>query len=119
MSSEINSFFKENEIQSLDIIKGILNIPLLLSKLEAIAVKFEEVKKLLQERPQFHSPHSSNANDWMACQLVSVKKCAQIINQSERTVGNLVKRGLLEQSKGTRHRKITVRSILAYVERTV
>lgn len=119
MKSEINPIYDEYQIKSLDIIKGILNIPFLISKLESIDRKFEEVKRLVQEKPELQSHRSRNENDWKDCQLVSVKKCAEIINQSERTVRNLVKRGLLEQSKATRHKKITVRSVLAYVDRTV
>lgn len=119
MKSEINALYNKCEIQSSDIINGILNIPVLISKLESIESKFEEVKRLVQEKPQLQIPHSRNENDWKGCELVSVKKCAQIFNQSERTVRNLVKKGFLEQSKATRHKKITVRSVLAYVDRTV
>jgi predicted nuclease with RNAse H fold len=119
MKSETNPIYDEYQIKSLDIIKGTLNIPFLISKLESIDRKFEEVKRLVQEKPELQSPRSRHENDWRDCELVSVKKCAEIINQSERTVRNLVKRGLLEQSKATRHKKITVRSVLAYVDRTV
>jgi hypothetical protein len=119
MKTGIYSFYDSSQIKSLDIINGILNIPFLISKLESMDRKFEEVKRLVQEKPQLQITHSRNENNWKDCELVSVKKCAEIINQSERTVRNLVKRGLLEQSKATRHKKITVRSLRAYVDRTV
>jgi len=119
MKSEMEKFYREYDGQSIDIIKGILNVPSLLAKLEAFEAKFEEIKLLMQKKAQSQNSQSGGASEWTGYELVSVKKCAEIIDQSERTVRNLVKRGFLEQSKATRHIKITVRSIIAYVDRTV
>ena len=110
---------KEYTPQNIDIINALLNISYLASKLEGIESTVNELKQLIQSKLVETTSPSIKTADWKSRELVSIKDCAVILNQSPRTVKDLVKRNLLEQSRATRHRKITTRSLRAYVDRTV
>jgi hypothetical protein len=119
MNSDFERHQKEYTSQNFDIINALINIPYLASKLEVIDSAVNELKQLIQSKFVATTPSSVKTADWKSRELVSIKDCAVILNQSPRTVKDLVKRNFLEESRATRHRKITTRSLRAYVDRTV
>ena len=108
-----------NSPQNSDIISGLLAISFFASKLASIESLLADLSKKMYTKAAVTPSANAINTDWRSCELVSVKKCAVILDQSEKTVKNLIKRGLLEHSQGIRHIKITTRSLIEYVDRTV
>jgi hypothetical protein len=117
-SDEIN-YSSGNSLQNSDIINGLLAIPFFATQLASIKASIADLVKRIEIMPTAISSKNVKSTDWKSRELVSLKECALILDQSDKTVKNLIKRGLLEQSRGTRHVKITTRSLIEYVDRTV
>jgi hypothetical protein len=119
MKVEKFNYDSGNLPQNTDIVNGLLAIPFFASRLDSIEQLIADLdKKITIKSTAVPSNNFENAN-WRSRELVSLKECAAILNQSEKTIKNLVKRGLLEQSRATRHMKITTRSLIEFVDRTV
>ena len=87
--SDIN-YDTRHSLQNLDIINGLLAIPFFATELASIKASIADLGNRIQIMPNAISSKSLKNTDWRSRELVSLKECARILDQSEKTVKNKI-----------------------------